>query len=142
MDTFTRNYSILLGLIMVVALGFWVKSSWQPQVWALNDVLTSDTMLAHYPYQFRLRGLRDGTAIISTPRDANFPAYRFVQVIRPELVGKDPDDPLMTAALHELIKHQQRAQDLMLAQPQVERVDWALDVQWLADHGVHASAKP
>jgi hypothetical protein len=46
----------------------------------------------------------------------------------------------MIAAQQELIEHQKRAQTLMLGEPDVERVDWRLDVRWLADHGVQAPA--
>jgi hypothetical protein len=136
MDKFTRNYSLLLGLILVVALGFWIKSAWQPRVWELNDLLKSDATLADYPYQFRLRSLKDGVAILSTPRNRDVPAYRFLQIIHPELAGKDQNDPAMVKAQQGLIKHQKHAQVLMLGQPDVERVDWVLDVKWLADHGV------
>ncbi|MBK5969674.1 hypothetical protein Thiosp_04374 [Thiorhodovibrio litoralis] len=139
MDSFTRNYSIVLGLILVIVLGFWIKSSWQPRVWELNNMLESDAKLAEYPYQFRLRSLNNGLAILSTPRNPSFPAYQFLQVIHPRLAGKDQADPAMVAAQQELIEHQKHAQTLMLGQPDVERVDWQLDVKWLADHGVHAT---
>lgn len=139
MDSFTRNYSVVLGLILVVVLGFWIKSSWQPRVWELNDLLESDAKLAEYPYPFRLRSLQNGVAILSTPRNPSFPAYQFLQVIHPRLAGMDQADPAMVAAQQELIAHQKHAQTLMLGQPDVERVDWELDVKWLADHGVHVT---
>ncbi|MBK1648637.1 hypothetical protein [Rhabdochromatium marinum] len=140
MDSFTRNYSIVLGLILVVALGFWIQSSWQPRVWELNDILTSDPKLKEYPYQFKLRSLQNGLAILSTPRNSKIPAYRFLQIIHPELAGKGQADPAMVQAQQDLIDHQKYAQILMLGQPDVERVDWELDVKWLADHGVHGTA--
>ncbi|EIC21924.1 hypothetical protein [Thiorhodovibrio frisius] len=142
MDSFTRNYSIILGVIVVLVLGFWIKSSWQPRVWELNNLLEADSTLADYPYQFRVRSFENGLAILSTPRNQSFPAYLFLQVIHPELAGKDQGDPAMVAAQQELIKHQKGAQTLILGQPDVERVDWELDVKWLSDHGVHASANP
>lgn len=138
MDRFTRNYSIVLGLILVLALGLWIKSVWQPRVWELNALLESDPTLMDYPYQFRLRALQDGVAILSTPRNQAVPAYRFLQIIHPKLAGKDQNDPAMVEAQQGLIEHQKRAQVLMLGQPDVERVDWELDVKWLADHGVRA----
>lgn len=137
MDSFTRNYSIILGLILVVGLGYWIQSSWQPRVWELNEVLESDPKLADYPYQFRLRSLKEGVATLSTPRSFDVPAIRFVQIIHPELAGKDLGDPALVEAQQDLIDHQKHAQNLMLGQPDVERVDWELDVKWLADHGVH-----
>ncbi len=137
MDRFTRNYSIALGVVVGAALVYWAYSAWQPRVWELNDMLESDPVIADYPYPFRLRSLADGVAILSTPRSPAFPAVQFLALIHPGLANKAQDDPEMIAAQQELIDHQRRAQDLLLAQPDVERVDWELDTRWLSDHGVH-----
>jgi hypothetical protein len=137
MDRFTRNYSIVLGLVLAVAVVLWLKSVWQPKVWELDEVLVSDATLASYPYQFRVRSLQDGVAVISTPRSFDIPAIQFLQIINPKVAGKAQDDPEMIAAQQDLIDHQKRAMGLILAQPGVKSVDWELDTQWLADHGVH-----
>ncbi|EXJ14369.1 hypothetical protein [Imhoffiella purpurea] len=136
MDRFTRNYSIALAVLVGLALVFGIKSTWQPKAWNLDKILTSDEILADYPYQFRLRSLENGVATISTPRSFDIPAMRFLEIIHPNLAGLAQDDPKMVAAQQELIDHQKRAMGLMLAQPQVQTVDWELDTQWLADHGV------
>ncbi|MBK1718404.1 hypothetical protein [Thiocystis violacea] len=136
MDRFTKTYSILLGIIVILGLFFWMKSSWQPGVRGLDRILTSDAQLSTYPYQFRLRSFNDGIAVISTPRSFDVPALQFLQIIHPKLAGKNQDDPEMAAAQQDLIDHQKRAMGLMLAQPDVQSVDWELDTQWLADHGV------
>ena len=137
MDRFTRNYSIVLGLVLAAAVVLWVKSVWQPKVWELDEVLVSDATLASYPYQFRVRSLENGVAVISTPRSFDIPAIQFLQIINPKVAGKAQDDPEMIAAQQDLIDHQKRAMGLILAQPGVKSVDWELDTQWLADHGVH-----
>ncbi|MBK1720672.1 hypothetical protein [Thiocystis violacea] len=137
MDRFTRNYSILLGVVIVVAIFFGIKSAWQPAVWGLDDVLVSDPTLASYPYQFRVRSFKNGVAVISTPRSFDIPAIRFLEIINPKVAGKTQDDPAMIEAQQDLINHQKRAMGLILAQPDVKSVDWELDTQWLADHGVH-----
>lgn len=142
MDRFTRNYSIALGLLVIVALGFWLKSAWQPEVWDLDKVLTSNQKLMSYPYQFRLRSFQDGVAVISTPRSFDVPAIRFLEIIHPNLAGLTQDDPKMIAAQQDLIDHQKLAMGLMLAQPGVKSVDWELDTQWLADHGVQSPTAP
>jgi hypothetical protein len=142
MDRFTRNYSIAIGMLVIVALSFWLKSSWQPQVWDINSVLESDQMLTKYPYQFKVRTFENGVAVISTPRSPAFPAIQFLELIHPQLADKAQDDPAMIAAQQELIDHQKRAMGLVLAQPGVTKVDWELDVRWLADHGVHSSITP
>jgi len=140
MDNFTRNYTVVLGLIVLGLLGWWAKSAWQPQVWDLNDVLESDPVITDYPYQFRVVGFDDGVATLSTPRSFQVPAMRFLQIIHPELNGIDQADPKMIAAQQDLIDHQKRAQGLILSQPGVDSVTWKLDVHWLADHGVQVPA--
>ncbi|WP_462320403.1 hypothetical protein [Halochromatium sp.] len=139
MDKFTRNYSIILGVVVVALFAWWISSVWQPEVWEINKVLDADPELADYPYQFRVKRLNDGVATLSTPRNFQVPAIRFLEVIHPELAGLAQDDPKMIAAQQELIDHQKRSQGIVLAQPGVERVDWELDVQWLADHGVQVN---
>lgn len=139
MDKFTRNYSIVLGVVVVVLLAWWINSIWQPDVWEINEVLDADAELADYPYQFRVVRFEDGVAILSTPRNFQVPAMRFLEVIHPELAGLAQDDPKMIEAQQGLIDHQKRTQGLVLAQPGVDRVDWELDVQWLADHGVQVN---
>ncbi len=141
MDKFTRNYSIVLGVVVVVLLAWWINSIWQPDVWEINEVLDADAELADYPYQFRVKRFEDGVATISTPRNFQVPAMRFLEVIHPELAGLEQDDPKMLEAQQGLIDHQKRTQGLVLSQPGVERVDWELDVQWLADHGVQVNAQ-
>ena len=138
MDKFTRNYSIILGVVVIALVAWWISSIWQPQVWEINDMLEADPELADYPYPFRVKRLEDDVAIISTPRNFQVPAIRFLEVIHPELAGLAQDDPKVVAAQQDLIDHQKRAQGLVSAQPGVERVDWELDVQWLAGHGVQA----
>lgn len=135
-DTFTRNYSIALAAIVVGLLAWWFSASWNPRVGELNDVLDADRDLASYVYRFRVVDYNDGVAVISTPRDYRVPAMRFLELVKPELAGKAQDDPAMLAAQQELIERQKRAQTLIMGQPGVERVDWRLDLRWLADHGV------
>lgn len=140
MDTFTRNYSIALAVILIGLVAWWISATWNPRVGELNAVLASDPKLSGYVYQFRVVDYDDGVAVISTPRSFEVPAIRFLEIVKPEFAGKAQDDPAMIAAQQELIEHQKRAQTLMLGEPDVERVDWRLDVRWLADHGVQAPA--
>ncbi|WP_295540559.1 hypothetical protein [uncultured Thiohalocapsa sp.] len=141
MDTFTRNYSVALVAIVLGLLVWWVSVSWNPRVGALNAVLESDPALAGYVYDFRVVDYDDGVAMISTPRSFAVPAMRFLEIVEPGLAGKAQDDPAMVAAQQALIEHQKRAQTLILGQPDVERVDWQLDVRWLAEHGVQVPAR-
>jgi len=140
MDRFTRNYSIVLGLIALALIAVWVKSLWQPQVWDINAMLKADPVVSKYPYAFRVLSLEDGVATLSTPRSPAVPAIQFLQVIHPELAGKAQDDPAMIAAQQALVDSQKRAMDLVQGLPQVTSVAWELDLRWLSDHGVQVPA--
>jgi hypothetical protein len=141
MDTFTRNYSVALAVILLGLLAWWISSSWNPHAADLNSVLDADPDLAGYVYDFRVVDFSNGVATLSSPRSFDFPAMRFLELVQPELAGKAQDDPAMLAAQQQLIAHQKRAQMLILAQPDVDRVDWRLDVRWLADHGVQVTGR-
>ena len=142
MDRFTRNYSLGLGIIVVGLLALWVHASWAPRVWEINRILESDPLILDYPYQFRLVSLKEGVATISTPRSAAFPAIQFIPVIYPELAGKDQADPAMVKAQQALVDRQKHVMDLVGSLPDVHAIAWALDVRWLADHGVQAPTSP
>lgn len=137
MDRFTRYYAAGLGLVVVLLLGLWLVSFWQPKVWALNDRLKEDEMLASYPYPFRVRAVEGETAVISSPRSFEVPVIRFVTVIQPELAGKPQDDPAVAAAQARLIAHQSHARKLVLADPNIEGVRWELDLDWYQRQGIN-----
>ena len=138
MDRFTRNYSVLLGILFLAVIALWMRSNWQPRAWEINKVLQSDPLVAHYPYQFRVVSFEQGVATISTPRSFDVPASRFLEIVYPQLAGKPEGDPAMIAAQQALVDAQKRSMELVQALPNVKSVNWELDVRWLADHGVAA----
>jgi hypothetical protein len=140
MDRFTRNYSIGLVVALAALAAFWIASSWHPRVHALNQILEADPSLAAYPYQFRVLSLENGIATMSTPRSFDFPVIRFLAIIHPELAGAGQDDPRMMAAQQDLANHQKKAMALIMKQPDVKAVQWQLDTEWLAEHGVRLPA--
>lgn len=134
MDRFTRNYSIFLG---VVVLGLLVWAFYEnPQVAALNERLDADAELAAYPYRFRVLGLDNGTAVMSTPRSADFPAFRALEILFPELANREQDDPGLMQVQQELAHLQAHASELVLASGTASRIRWELDRDWLTRHGI------
>ena len=136
MDRFTRNYSIFLGLV-VLGLLLWVFSE-DPQVTELNELLDSDAGIAAYPYRFRVFSLQDGVAVMGTPRSAEFPAFRALEILYPGLGGRDQDDPDLMAGQLEMARIQERARTLVLESGKVKQVRWELDSNWLTRHGISA----
>jgi hypothetical protein len=64
------------------------------------------------------------------------PAVRFLGIVRPELANRREDDPAVIAAQQHLAAVQGRARDLLLAQPEVDEVQWVLDREWYRQRGI------
>jgi len=133
MDRFTRNYSIVLGLLLVAALAWMLYED--PQVSELNDRLAEEPEVADYPYRFRVLSLVDGVASISTPRTSAFPAQQALGILFPRLAGRVQDDPDLMQAQERLARVQKQVQEIVMAFPEVKRVRWELDRDWLVQHG-------
>ena len=134
MDKFTRNYSIILGSIVLLFLACALYED--PEVSGLNDLLEEDKEIASYPYQFRVLRLNNGIATMSTPRSAAFPVYRVLGLLNPHLANRSQDDPDLMKAQAELAGIQKRAQKIVMEAASVNRVLWELGKNWLSQHGV------
>lgn len=134
MDKFTRNYSIILGSVILLFLACALYED--PEVSDLNDLLEEDKEIAGYPYQFRVLRLNNGIATMSTPRSAAFPVYRALGLLNPHLANRSQDDPDLMKAQDELAGIQKRAQKIVMESASVNRVMWELDKNWLSQHGV------
>ena len=135
MDRYTRNYLIIIGTMVGLFVAVWLANL-NPRVWELNDLLEDDPQLSAYPYQFRVLSLENGIASLSSPRSSQVPAVRFLGIIRPQLANRQDNDPDVIAAQKELASLQARAKELILAEPDVERVYWQIDTGWYVEHGV------
>jgi hypothetical protein len=135
MDRFTRNYLIILGSIAAIIIIAWLATL-SPRVWELNGLLEDDPQLSAYPYRFEVLSLDNGVATLTTPRSPQVPAVRFLGILYPQLANRRDNDPDVIAAQKELAEHQGRAKELILAQPDVDRVQWQIDTAWYAEHGV------
>ncbi|PLY12429.1 MAG: hypothetical protein C0631_16940 [Sedimenticola sp.] len=134
MDRFTRNYSIILGIIVIGILA--VALYEDPLVSDLNDLLEQDAEISAYPYTFRVLRAKNGIATMSTPRSVEFPVQRALGILFPHLANRAQDDPDLMRAQDELARVQKHAQALITQSPEITRVNWALDKDWLRQHGV------
>lgn len=134
MDRFTRNYSITLGLILIVFLG-WVLYE-DPAVAGLNTLLEQDNEVAAYPYRFRVLAMHEGVATMSSPRSSDFPVYRALGILFPPLANRAQDNPDLMQAQQDLARVQKRAMAIVLESGKAKRVRWELDRDWLSRHGV------
>jgi hypothetical protein len=134
MDRFTRNYSIILGVIVLIVL-VWALYE-DPQVSDLNDLLEQDSEVVGYPYQFQVLRLQNDIAIMSTPRSSAFPVHRALGILFPNLANRAQDNPDVMKAQQELARIQKRAQAIVIESGKVNSVRWELDKNWLIQHGV------
>ncbi len=134
MDKFTRIYSAIL-VAGVVVVSFWVLYE-SPDVSRLNGLLSENAALAAYPYRFRVLGLEDGVATMSTPRSADFPAHRALAILHPALRNQPPDSPAMLDAQREMARMQGIARGIVAGSGDVDRVVWKLDENWLRAQGI------
>ena len=127
--------AILLPLLL---LGLWFvwNSTHDSRVAEINALLQADAEIAAYPYRFRVVALRDHTAVVTSPRNAQSSILRALKIIEPELNLTNPDSPEVIAAQKRLASVQKKAKRIVLSQPDIERIDWRLDRNWLRLHGV------
>lgn len=141
MDNFARNY--LIGfIIVVVTVVAWIFLSRDDRVLEINEVLANDFALQGYPYIFEVQQLDNGVAVVGSPRSAQVPVMRFLRTAFPSLRNTPVDHPDMMAAQSTLAKKQSRAQELILSQPDVQRLRWEFDERWFNEHGVFANLQP
>jgi hypothetical protein len=135
MDTFTRNYATGLTLIALLIFAYWFVT-FNYRVYELNKLIKNDHILADYPYQFHVKTFTNGIAELTTPRSADIPAVRFLSIVYPELKGKSTEDPRLIMAEQKLETLQTHAKQLILSQPDVEKIRWVLDSDWYIQQGI------
>ncbi len=135
MDKFTQYYSAILAVLVIGLLAWFLYES--PDVSKLNALLSDDKELAAYPYRFRVVKLESGVATMSSPRSSDFPAYRALVILYPELTGLSPDSPTMVDAQREMARVQGMAKKTVAGSGDVDRVIWLLDESWLRSNGVY-----
>jgi hypothetical protein len=133
----TRTLKILTAILVLGAI-FWFGVRADPGVAALNHALNEigSPALHNYPYSFRVVSLKDGSAVMGTPRSFDVPVYRMIGALYPNLSGKAANDPDFIAAEKELARIQSEARTIILSQPGVTGVKWELDRNWLMAHNI------
>ncbi|WP_296702180.1 hypothetical protein [Thiocapsa sp. UBA6158] len=139
MDRFTRNAVIgsgVLVVLLILSLLPWGGMAFGPRIWQLNAVLERDPILAEYPYDFKALLFLNGIVTLTRPYDADVPMDDALVAMDPTLAGKPADDPAFTAARDRLQRTEFHAIGLMLAEPDVGSIVWALDRAWLNGRGI------
>ena len=136
-----RNWLFLI-LLAVFALDHYIHMPDSHSA-ALNRALEAHASdkLKNYPYKFHVIKMEGDAAMLSTPRNFDVPAFRALAVLYPKINVKDANDPEFIAAEHLLGEVQAEARLIVLAQPGVKEVRWALDRDWLVAHDIEVPDK-
>lgn len=134
---------VLIALVFVVALD-WVIRRPDPQTRELNGIIETQASqkLREYPYQFHVLRVEGDTAVMSTPRNFDVPAFRMLGVLYPDINVKDANNPAFIAVEHLLGQVQDEARGIVLAQPGIRQVRWELDKNWLQRKGIEVPPRP
>jgi len=134
-DRGTKIYIAVLGAIALAILFAWLLSL-DPRVWEINDQLEQNPDISTYPFPFRVLEISNGVAMVSSSMSPQVSVLRFLGILDPGLRNADPDSPAAIAAQEKLAHVQARVRELVEAEPDIERVRWRLDTDWLATHGI------
>ena len=134
LDRGTRIYALFL---LALILGLLFLALYQPpKVRELNRLLSSDPALSSFPYPFRVLHVEGSTAVMGTPRSPGMPVQQVLPLLFPETAGRSTDSPAFQEAQKRLAKMQARARRLVAQDPEIDKVRWELDRDWLAQHGL------
>lgn len=128
---------VLIVIALLVALDWAIRRP-DARTRELNDVLATQASerLRSYPYQFQVLRVEGDTAVMSTPRNFDAPAFRMLGVLYPNINVKDHNNPEFIAVERLLGQVQDEAKDLVLAQPGIKAIRWELDRNWLRRQGI------
>lgn len=137
-----KKYWAILVLFFLVGLDWYIRApdSRSRQLTGVIEAQAS-AKLKSYPYPFRVMKVNGETAMLSTPRNVDVPAYRMLGVLYPDINTKNPNDPAFIAAEQLLGEVQSEARAIVLAQPGIKEVRWELDRDWLAAHYIELPGK-
>lgn len=140
-----KRYWAILALLLLVGLDWYIRApdSRSRQLTSAIEAQAS-AKLKNYPYKFhvmKVSGANGETAVISTPRNVEVPAFKALGVLYPGIDTKNPNDPAFIAVEQLLGEVQSEARSIVLSQPGVKEVRWELDREWLAAHYIELPSK-
>jgi len=137
-----KQYWALLILLFLVGLDWYIRAPDGRSRQLTEAIQTQGSAeLKDYPYQFHVSKVVGETAYLSTPRNVEVPAFRMLAVLYPAINTKDANNPAFIAEEQHLGRVQSEARSIVATQPGIKDVQWELDREWLAQHGIDMPAK-
>lgn len=128
---------VLVVIAMLVALDWAIRRP-DSRTRELNSIIATQAspQLKNYPYKFYVLRVESKTAVMSTPRNFDAPAFRMLGVLYPDINVKDHNNPAFIAVERLLGQVQDEVKAIVLAQPEISDVRWELDRGWLRRQGI------
>jgi len=128
---------IVLVLVLFTVVSWYVHRP-DDRARQLNDILeaTGSPQLKSYPYEFRVLRTEGATAVMSTPRNFDVPAFKMLGALYPNIDVKNQNDPDFIKAEKALADAQFEAMTIVRTQPGINNVRWELDASWLRSHSI------
>ncbi len=134
MDRGTKIYATILAMfVLILAFAFFYKS---PKVNDLNEHLDAQLKIKNFPYHFQVVHIDADTAIMSSPRSVDMPVSRILGFVFPLVKGLSTQSKAFQEAQKKLAETQILAKKIVLADPDINHVQWQLDRDWLLQHGI------
>jgi hypothetical protein len=137
-----KSHWAILILLFLVGLDWYIRAP-DGRSRQLSAAIENQgsTELKSYPYKFHVFKVVGETAYLSTPRNFDVPAFRMLAVLYPEINTRDANNPAFIATEQLLGRVQSEARSIVASQPGIKDVQWELDREWLAQHGIEVPAK-
>lgn len=137
-----KGYWVIVVLLFLAALDWYIRApdSRSRQLTAAIEAQASPK-LKGYPYKFWVMKVNGETAVVSTPRNFDVPAFKALAVLYPEINTKDANNPAFIAVEQLLGEVQSEARAIVLTQPGIKDVSWELDRDWLRKHFIEVPEK-
>jgi len=137
-----KTYWVIVILVLLAGLDWYIQApdSRSRELTRAIEAQASPK-LKNYPYKFWVMKVNGATALVSTPRNFDVPAFKALAVLYPEIDTKSPNDPAFIAADQLLGEVQSEARAIVLAQPGIKDVSWELDRDWLKKHFIEVPEK-
>ncbi len=135
LDPFIKRYLFALVAVAAAVLLYTLLAS-NPRVDAINDKLAASPIVSAYPYPFRVLSLKEGVAVMTSPRSAEVGPLHFLRILDPSLTVESVTSEAMMSAQDAMAQTQAAAAAIVKAEEDVDRIVWELDEKWYAEQGV------
>ena len=138
-----KSWHWVVIVLILLALLDWAIRRPDAPTRQLNAALAdkASLQLKDYPYRFEVLRIEGDTAVMSTPRNFDAPAFLMLGKLYPDINVKDHNNPKFIEVERLLGRVQDEAKDILLAQTGIKSLSWELDTNWQRRQGIEIHQK-